>query len=382
MAGTGGTKSVGSEGDPLHLGYSCVWWHPREQTWSYIATRLRAALGEFARVSDIEAQRSIAGKVALRALHAPWRGLPWQYSRLERMLLDRKVRRRAAQIAPQAMLGIAEANAIAKAPTFLYQDTNVAVSLAYEDRTGAPSENLLPSSRSVLERRAAEQIDRLQRARGVFSTSRWYADYLAEHCGVARDVITIAPFGINNMPATTRDPGRDPAGRLLFVGVNFPRKGGELVVEAVRRLNASGDQPVRLTVAGPRDWPLEGEPPAFVDFLGSQPPDAISHLYASHDLFVMPSRFEPFGIAFVEALAAGLPCIGRRAWAMPEIIAEGETGALIGSEDPDELATAIAALLGDSGAYRRVADARAALVDRYSWRTIAAGMVERMAALS
>src|SRR5436309_12371201 len=50
----------------LRLGYACSWWHPREQTWSYSATRLRQALDAHADVDDIEAQRSLVGKVALR----------------------------------------------------------------------------------------------------------------------------------------------------------------------------------------------------------------------------------------------------------------------------------------------------------------------------
>src|SRR5207248_10116197 len=77
----------------LTLGFACAWWHPREQTWSYTASRLRRALDANAAVIDIEAQRSLPGKIALRAVHAPRRGVPWKYSRLERALIDRSIRR-------------------------------------------------------------------------------------------------------------------------------------------------------------------------------------------------------------------------------------------------------------------------------------------------
>ncbi len=61
----------------------------------------------------------------------------------------------------------------------------------------------------------------------------------------------------------------------------------------------------------------------------------------------MPSRFEAFGIAFIEALAHGVPVIGRSAFAMPEIIRPGKNGALVHTDDPAELASAIMAVLDD-----------------------------------
>src|SRR5207244_1536465 len=99
----------------------------------------------------------------------------------------------------------------------------------------------------------------------VFTMSRWYADFLVR-LGVAPQRIAVVAAGINNPPAAYRDPGRDPAGRILFTGTDFSLKGGDLVVEAARRLHKGGDRPIRLTVVGPMQWPLAGTPPDFVDF--------------------------------------------------------------------------------------------------------------------
>ena len=65
----------------------------------------------------------------------------------------------------------------------------------------------------------------------------------------------------------------------------------------------------------------------------------------------MPSRYEPFGVVFTEALARGLPCIARDAYAMPEIVTPGVSGALVTSDDEHELAAAIAAALVDDALY-------------------------------
>src|SRR5215469_16704822 len=65
----------------------------------------------------------------------------------------------------------------------------------------------------------------------------------------------------------------------------------------------------------------------------------------------MPSRLEGFGIVFPEALARGLPCIGRDSYAMPESITPGVSGGLITGDDEHELAGIIAAALADDALY-------------------------------
>jgi glycosyltransferase involved in cell wall biosynthesis len=81
----------------------------------------------------------------------------------------------------------------------------------------------------------------------------------------------------------------------------------------------------------------------------------------------MPSRFEGFGIALVEALSHGLPAIGRRAFAMPEIVRPGDNGDLVTSDDPTELADMVTRLLADDALFERVASQAAGVREYYSW---------------
>jgi glycosyltransferase involved in cell wall biosynthesis len=92
----------------------------------------------------------------------------------------------------------------------------------------------------------------------------------------------------------------------------------------------------------------------------------------------MPSRVEGFGIVFSEALAAGLPCVARRAFAMPELVEDGVAGTLVDDDDPDALAAAIGGVLADRDVYQRVAQQRETLLRKHNWSTIAASMVEGM----
>jgi glycosyltransferase involved in cell wall biosynthesis len=168
---------------------------------------------------------------------------------------------------------------------------------------------------------------------------------------------------------------------LLFVGrqynaFDFYRKGGDLVVAALAILRRDCDPEITLTIAGPEKWPLPGRPPEGVRFLGAQPHDAVSALYDSHDLFVMPSRLEPFGIVFAEALSRGLPCVARDAYAMPEIVTPGVSGALIGKDDEQELAAAIAATLADDRLYEACYVRAPEIAAYFSWERAAAEMAQ------
>ncbi len=356
----------------MKLGYACAWWHPREPTWSYSATRLRAALEAHAEVVDIEAQRSILGKAVLLGLYMPRPGTPWQYSSLERRLMDRAVRRGVNRSRPDALLAIGDVDTPTEVPTFLYQDVNIALDTKLIEKHGPEASNMLPTSPELRRRLGAERLDRARAAAGVFAMSRWYADYLVAE-GVDPERVVVAPAGMNNPPTAVRNAAARPTGRVLFVGRDFHRKGGDLVVEAVRLLREGGLD-ARLTVVGPEHWPA-GAIPDFVDFRGPLGATEVAAVYAEHDVFAMPSRVEGFGIVFSEALAAGLPCVARRAFAMPELVEDGVTGALVDDDDPEALAAAIGGVLADPDIYRRVAERRDDVLRRYDWSTVAADMV-------
>ncbi|HZT76354.1 MAG TPA: glycosyltransferase [Vicinamibacterales bacterium] len=81
------------------------------------------------------------------------------------------------------------------------------------------------------------------------------------------------------------------------------------------------------------------------------------------DLFVLPTRDEAFGVAFQEAAAAGLPAIGTRLNAVPELVDDGATGRLVAPRDRAALAAALSDLIGDPTRRRAMgAQARATIV--------------------
>ena len=315
----------------------------------------------------------------MRTLYAPLRGHPWKYSAVEQVLTDRAVRRAAARHRLDAILAVADVDTPTVVPTFLYQDMNAAVAFSERGSAWAQYVNTLPTTPALLRRRGDRQVERAKRATAVFAMSQWYADRLVNDHGISPAQVHVVPAGMNNPPDAYRSPAAAPCGRVLFVGADFFRKGGDLVVEAVRQLRKVDDG-VRLTVAGPRRWPMATEPPSWIDFRGVMSPADVSALYPVHDVFAMPSRFEAFGIALAEALVAGLPCVARDAFAMPEIVEDPAMGALVSSDDPSELAAALERVLSDDAIHQRVAAARPRLLRRHTWAGAAATMLGHIAA--
>ncbi|HWP37755.1 MAG TPA: glycosyltransferase family 4 protein [Gemmatimonadales bacterium] len=141
-------------------------------------------------------------------------------------------------------------------------------------------------------------------------------------------------------------PG-DRAPCVVFVGAEFDRKGGDVLLRAFAlvRERVPG---ARLVIVGPEPR-AEGGPGVewwgYVDKDTARGWARLVEAYRSADVFCLPTRFEPFGIAFVEAMHFGLPCVGTNSWAVPEIIVDGETGFTVPPEDAERLAERLCLLL-------------------------------------
>ena len=166
-----------------------------------------------------------------------------------------------------------------------------------------------------------------------------------------------------------RRHGLDPDQPWLLA-VAMMREGDKLasyrlLAEALRRLP---DPDWQLVVAG--GGPARGEvASAFagagadrVCFLGKVPPDDLPGLYAACDLMAWPAINEAYGMALLEAQAAGLPVVAGRCGGVPVIVRDGETGILTGPGDAAAFTAAVHGLLGDTAARQRMAGAAAAAV--------------------
>lgn len=367
------------------LGFACAWGPDEVETWSGTPFRLRAALAASGSLVDLRAELPTGVRYALKAASARrvdgrWVSM-WKHRSAARMLTQRSLSAVAGRAGCDAVVTIQDLG-ILNVPYLIVQDLSYDALLDHCGPAGVP--HFAGLTRSAIERMADRQHEVYARAAMLLPMSTWLARRLVSS-GVPESKIVVVNPGVNvQLHPEYLPPERrtGPARRLLFIGRDPGTKALDLVAEAFARLRRERGPLITLTVAGPPTWPLPGEIPDGVDFLGPVSRDRVAGLLDSHDLFVMPSRLEGFGIVFVEALSRGLPCIGRNAFAMPEIIKPGIGGALIDGDDADQLAVAIVATLDDDDLYRRCAADAAVMRRHYTWGRAAAQVRSAVASVA
>ena len=371
----------------MRIGFATAWEKVPERTWSNIPWGLRHALErrEDVTVTDLGVQYS-AIQTLLKYTHVAHRhgrwGTTYHWSPHWDRVVQKKLRASLLKTPVDAVIQVGDL-AYLDEPYYIYQDLSFDIlERLYETTRGVPGFGVIDLE--TIKRRRDRQHKIYESANGVFAMSQWFANTLIEWSGISPGKITVVYAGLNSIGAIKEKtvPGveatRNAPVKLLFVGRDFYRKGGDLVLEAMALLRRDRLPNVQLTIVGPDRWPLPTSIPEGVVFLGSCTPPEVAQLFCEHDLFVMPSRFEAFGIAFVEALAHGIPVIGRSAFAMPEFIQPGKNGALVRTDDPAELASTIIDVLDNPTIRQYTLQTMQGVRAQFSWEAVAERMVVRM----
>ena len=204
-------------------------------------------------------------------------------------------------------------------------------------------------------RRATSRI--YAEAAHFFPWNAWVGQSLKEDWGVPSDKITPLSPGVDLTlfrPGPAKRSGGGPV-RLLFVGGDFQRKGGDLLLRWARETRVSVSWDLHLVT---RD-PVPPMPGVQVYHGVANNSLELVTLYQSSDIFVLPTRADCYSLVAMEAMACGLPVIISRLGGIPEIVADGETGFLVEPDDYDGLAAHLDALVMDAA--RREAMGAAAL---------------------
>lgn len=230
-------------------------------------------------------------------------------------------------------------------PFASYHDSNVLLA----SRAGEFSQGAHYSGGAL--RRAIERERRVyDSATLIFSMSNWLRESLISDFGIAAEKIVTVYAG-TNLPA--KDCDKEVDGKtVLFVGKNFERKGGEVLLEAFRLVRKSIAD-AKLIVVGP-DIRLNEDGVEFVGQVSDK--EQLTAYFRKASVFAMPSFYEPFGIVFAEAFAHKTPCIGTNICAMPEIIKDGEGGFVVPVGDSAALADRILSLLKDETLARQMGE--------------------------
>jgi glycosyltransferase involved in cell wall biosynthesis len=250
-------------------------------------------------------------------------------------------------------------------PYFLYLDHTRAIAERYAPLQGLPAP--IPPSAAW---RAREQAV-YRGAAGIFTMSEMVKASLAEDYGVDLARVDVVGAGPNVQPSAG-DLGGPREKAVLFVGRNFVPKGGPELLDAFAIVRRDHPQAELWLVSSSAPRAL---PPGVV-FHGTVGRDALARLYARASVFALPTLREAFGLSFLEAMAFGLPVVGSRIEAVPEIVSDGETGVLVPIRDPAALGRAVSGLLADPVRARLMGAAgRARVLARFGWDRAAAGML-------
>jgi glycosyltransferase involved in cell wall biosynthesis len=191
----------------------------------------------------------------------------------------------------------------------------------------------------------------LREAACLVPWSTWTRDSLIADYGVDANKIKVLPPGVDvtQWKAVQRPVDKARPLRILFVGGDLYRKGGAVLMRAFRSLPRGSAELslVTRTTTPPEEY--------VVAYNNLQPnsPELIA-LFERCDVFVLPTEAEAFGIAAVEASAAGLPVIATAVGGLTDIVIDGETGFLLRPGDAEALARRLQTLAADPALRQRM----------------------------
>ncbi|HEX8359166.1 MAG TPA: glycosyltransferase family 4 protein [Longimicrobium sp.] len=222
----------------------------------------------------------------------------------------------------------------------------------------------------AMERRSLERADR------VMYPSEWAAASARDDYGVAPEKIFIAPFGANldAVPAAEGLAARKSEGecRLLLLGVDWTRKGGDTALQVVEDLRRTGLD-ARLVVCGcVPARPVDAEVVRVIPRLDKSDPAqaaALTDLLLRSHFLLLPTRQECFGAVFCEAAGHGTPSLATDTGGVASAVIDQESGFLFPPDaPPSAYAATIRALMEDRPRYEKlVSSSRRAYDERLNW---------------
>ena len=260
---------------------------------------------------------------------------------------------------------------------FMYSDGNFAMSLR------SP---YFPSGISVarIDRTLAYEKSVYSRLDMIFTMSDYLRRSYMDDFGVDPERVVCIGAGCNldELPAEIgeKDYGN---GAVLFIGADFERKGGRDLLRAFSVVRAQVPH-ATLHIVGPPKPADAIAAPGIVwhGFLRKAVPsdaEVLNRLFQQATVFVMPSLYEPFGIAPMEAMSYAVPCIVSNTCALPETVKQGITGEVVECGQWEELAQVIVRLLKDPARLRAYGTAgRESVQQGGTWHAVLERMIAAM----
>ncbi len=229
---------------------------------------------------------------------------------------------------------------------------------------------------ALLSREHAQVRRRYERATACAFMSHWAARSAIDDYGVRPDKVRVVGAGRNHEPPCRERDWSRP--RALFVGGDWERKNGPAVLRGFARVHERWPD-ARLDVVGGHP-PLENLPgvrehgPLSLGEPAER--ERVEELFAQATFFVMPSLYEPAGIVYAEAQAAGLASIATTSGGSRTIV--GDAGIMVDPHDDDAIAAAMLELAEPATAARLGGRALARSA-RFTWKAVGERLLRALA---
>jgi glycosyltransferase involved in cell wall biosynthesis len=182
--------------------------------------------------------------------------------------------------------------------------------------------------------------------------------------------VALIDNGVDTARYGEPEPPHEPP-RILYVGLLTPRKGVLDLLEASRLLLHDGVQHELLLLGGTPDEGPEAALPVLsaaeghATLLGTRPPEQMPAIYATADVFCLPSWWEAMPLSVLEAMASGLSVVATDVGDTRRAIEDGTTGRVVPVKSTQELAEALKGLLTDSDLRQSFGAAGRARVEKF-----------------
>ncbi|MBF7123766.1 glycosyltransferase family 4 protein [Pediococcus pentosaceus] len=355
----------------MNLNYIANWDTNRKSTWSGATYSLLSALEENNHVFDVNMNDTLVqflSRINLKMVRYMGVDVFSQY-------LQKKLKNLALNQTSKDSVNV-QVHSIVNLPnSYIYEDLIWEV-LAYiknNDPSSFSISGFQEINNKIFKNHLIRQRELIGNDKTILSMSHWLTNFINKE--TAHRAVYVGG-GINTplieMPIKNRDNQT-----FLFVGRDFYRKGGDIVVSAFNRLKLKYPN-AKLIIAGPDKDKISKEilNMSGIDFIGDVSVDKIGQLMTTATCFVMPSRFEAYGLVFIEAMANGMPIIARDKYEMPYFVSEG-SGLVMRTEkneklEVDNLLKCMTELLENRNQYLEKAQEVAPnIAKEYSWATVA-----------
>lgn len=244
--------------------------------------------------------------------------------------------------------------------------------------------------------RIATETEVIARAGCVVSSTPAESAELIEHYRADPARVCLSPPGLDHSVFFPGDRNEARAALgigiegplVLFAGRVQPLKGLDVGIEAFALVAGDYPEAKMAIVGGASGERGPAEMAAMLDLVAElgladrisfHPPlphDQVPVAYRAADVLVAPSRSESFGLVAAEAQACGIPVVASRVGGLEHVVADGETGFLIGGSNPTEYAAALQRILGDPGLAADFSQAAVKRSARFSWTATADRLLE------